>query len=73
MLSKGMITGVDKKKKKKKNMKKKKEILVGTIGLPVFFSRFIYNTKKTNILPFKFLMADDVRKKMGKKKKKKKK
>ena len=38
MLSKNMVTGVKKiKKKKKHNTAKKKIVMVGTIGLPVFF------------------------------------
>jgi len=72
LLSKNIITGVKKiKKKKKHNVAKKKIILVATIGLPVLFSMYLYNYKDKYVLPFKIVMSDDTRKKMGKKKKKK--
>ena len=71
LLSKNIITGVKSKKKKKKhNTAKKKILLVVTIGLPIFFTRFLYNLKKTNTLPFNLQIAEEIRKKMGKKQKK---
>lgn len=72
LLSKNIITGVKKiKKKKKHNVAKKKIILVATIGLPVLFSMYLYNYKEKHVLPFKLVISDDTRKKMGKKKKNK--
>lgn len=72
LLSKNIITGVKKNKKKKKhNVAKKKIILVATIGLPVLFSMYLYNYKDKYQLPFKIVISDDTRKKMGKKKKNK--
>lgn len=72
LLSKNIITGVKKiKKKKKHNVAKKKIILVATIGLPVLFSMYLYNYKDKYQLPFKIVISDDTRKKMGKKKKNK--
>lgn len=72
LLSKNIITGVKKiKKKKKHNATKKKIILVATIGLPVLFSMYLYNYKDKYKLPFKIVISDEVRKKMGKKKKNK--
>lgn len=72
LLSKNIITGVKKiKKKKKHNVAKKKIILVATIGLPVLFSMYLYNYKGKYELPFKIVISDDTRKKMGKKKKNK--
>jgi hypothetical protein len=72
MLSKNMITGVKKvKKKKKHNTAKRKVVLVATIGLPVLFSMYLYNYKGNYELPFKLLISEENRKKMGKKKRKK--
>ncbi len=72
LLSKNIITGVKKEKKKKKhNATKKKIILVATIGLPVLFSMYIYNYKYKYRLPFKLVISEESRKKMGKKKKNK--
>lgn len=74
LLSKNIITGVKKiKKKKKHNVAKKKIILVATIGLPILFSMYLYNYKNIYNLPFKLVMSEETRKKMGKKKKVKKK
>lgn len=74
MLSKNMITGVKKiNKKKKHNTAKKKIVMVGTIGLPVFFTRYLYLKSKEFRLPFILSIPDESRKKMGKKKKVKKK
>jgi hypothetical protein len=69
LLAKNFITGVKKEKKKKHNSAKKKIILVVTIGLPVFFSLYLYNYNNSYTLPFKLTIPDDTRKKMGKKKK----
>lgn len=72
LLSKNIVTGVESKKKKKKhNVAKKKLILVVTIGLPVLFSLYLYNYKDKYKLPYRVMITDESRKKMGKKKKKK--
>lgn len=71
LLSKNIVTGVESKKKKKKhNVAKKKLILVVTIGLPVLFSLYLYNYKDKYKLPYRVMITDEARKKMGKKKKK---
>ena len=60
-------------KKKKHNTAKKKVVAVATIGLPILFSLYLYNYKGVYKFPFKLVMGDDTRKKMGKKQKKNKK
>jgi hypothetical protein len=73
LLAKNIITGVQTiKKKKKHNVAKKKILMVGTIGLPVLFSLYLYNYNENYILPYKLVIPDESRKKMGKKNKKKK-
>jgi hypothetical protein len=62
-----------KKKKKKNNVAKKKAIMIGTIGLPVLFSLYLYQYTRDHKLPFNIFIPDESRKKMGKKKKVKKK
>jgi hypothetical protein len=72
LLSKNIVTGIKKlKKKKKHNVAKKKILLVATVGLPILFSMYIYNHKSVFSLPFKIMISEESRKKMGKKKKKK--
>jgi hypothetical protein len=74
LVSKNAVTGVPSvKKKKKHNTAKKKIIAVATIGLPILFSLYLYNYKGTYKFPFKLVIGDDTRKKMGKKQKKNKK
>lgn len=74
LLSKNVVTGVPSvKKKKKHNTAKKKPIAAATIGLPILFSLFLYNYKNVYKFPFKLVIGDDARKKMGKKQKKNKK
>ena len=73
LIAKNAVTGVPSTKKKKKhNTAKKKIIAVATIGLPVLFSLYLYNYKEYKF-PFKLVIGDDTRKKMGKKQKKNKK
>jgi hypothetical protein len=73
LLAKNIITGwIKKKKKKKHNTKKVKLILLGTIGLPFLFSRYLYNISNLPEIHFKIAISDEIRKKLGKKKKKKK-
>ena len=72
LIAKNIVTGVVKAKKKKKhNVAKKKAILVITIGLPLLFSKYLYTQKPDRVLPFKLVIPDESRRKMGKKKKKK--
>lgn len=66
------LQGLHLKKKKKHNTAKKKIIMVGTVGLPVFFSRYIYLKNVKPALPFGITIPDESRKKMAKKKKKNK-
>ena len=74
LLSKNIFTGIRSiKKKKKHNTVKKKPLLVGTIGLPVFFTRYLYNFRNLYSLFFSIQIVEESRKKMGKKIKKKKK
>lgn len=40
-----------------------------TVGLPIFFSRYIYAEILPITFPFRLSIADDLRKKMGKKRK----
>lgn len=44
----------------------------GTIGVPIFFTRYIYADILPISFPYKLTIADELRRKMGKKKKKKK-
>ena len=70
LLAKNIITGITvKKKKKKHNVAKKKAIMIGTIGLPVLFSLYLYQYTRDHKLPFNIFIPDESRKKMGKKKK----
>jgi hypothetical protein len=42
-----------------------------TIGLPLFFTKYIYSDLLPAHFPYRLTIADDLRKKMGKKKKRK--
>ncbi len=53
--------------------KAKKITKQGTIGLPIFFTKYIYAELLPESFPYKLSIADDLRKKMGKKNKKKQK
>jgi hypothetical protein len=73
LLAKNIVTGIElKKKKKKHNVAKKKILMVGTVGLPLLFSMYLYKNVERK-LPFRITIPDESRKKMGKKQKKKKK
>lgn len=73
LLAKNIITGIKQERKKKKhNAQKKKMLLVATIGLPFFFSYYLFSGIRDKIVPFKLVIPDESRRKMGKKKKKKK-
>lgn len=72
LLSKNIITGVRQERKKKKhNAAKKKMVLVATIGLPFLFSYYLFTGVRDKIVPFKLIIPNESRRKMGKKKKKK--
>ena len=72
LLSKNIVTGIKQERKKKKhNAQKKKALLVATIGLPFFFSYYLFSGIRDKIIPFKLIIPDESRRKMGKKKKKK--
>ncbi len=74
MLAKNIITGyVGVRKKKKHNVAKKKIVMVATIGVPLFFSLYLYNLKDNKNLHYTLTLTDDSRKKMGKKTKRVKK
>ena len=51
--------------------KAKKITKQGTVGLPIFFTKYIYADLLPESFPYKLSIADDLRKKMGKKKQKK--
>ncbi len=70
LLSKNVVTGFKTNKKKKKhNTAKRKIVMVGTIGLPPFFTRYLYFKNVKPELPFTISIHDESRKKMAKKKK----
>lgn len=72
-LAKGQTNGYIRVGNASKIGKSKKITKQGTIGAPVFFSRFIYADILPIYFPYKLSIADDLRKKMGKKSKKNKK
>ena len=53
--------------------KAKKITKQGTVGLPLFFTKYIYAELLPESFPYKLSIADELRKKMGKKNKKKQK
>ncbi len=71
-LAKGQTNGYIRVGNASKIGKSKKITKQGTIGVPIFFTRYIYADVLPISFPFKLSIADDTRKKMGKKKKKKK-
>ena len=72
-LAKGQTNGYVRVGNAGKIGKSKKITKQGTIGAPIFFSRFIYAEILPAYFPFKLSIADELRKKMGKKSKKNKK
>jgi hypothetical protein len=68
-LAKGQTNGYERIGNASKIGKSKKITKQGTIGVPVFFSRFIYADILPASFPFKLSISDDSRRKMGKKKK----
>jgi hypothetical protein len=69
MLAKGLVTGFKRVGAASKVGKSKKTIKIGTIGVPLLFSKYLYDTKKKQKLPYILQIPDEARKKMGKKKK----
>lgn len=71
-LAKGQTNGYLRVGNASKIGKAKKITKQCTVGLPLFFTKYIYTDILPAHFPYKLSIADDLRKKMGKKKKKKK-
>ncbi len=71
-LAKGQTNGFVRVGNASKIGKAKKITKQCTIGVPVFFSKYIYAELLPAIFPYRLTIADDLRKRMGKKGKKKK-
>lgn len=69
-LAKGQTNGYIRVGNASKIGKAKKITKQCTIGVPLFFTRYIYAELLPAIFPYRLLIADDLRKKMGKKKRK---
>ena len=69
-LAKNITTGYTRYGAAAKVGKKKKNINTATIGLPIFFSRFLYYENIPRGFPVKLNLTDEDRRKMGKKSKK---
>ena len=67
-LSKGQTNGYVRVGNASKIGKAKKLTKQCTIGVPLFFTRYIYAELLPAIFPYRLIIADDLRKKMGKKK-----
>ena len=72
LLAKGQTNGYTRTGRAAKLGKSKKITKSFTIGVPVFFSQWIYFEPLPEGFPARLFIADDIRKKMGKKTKKKK-
>ena len=72
-LSKNFTNGYLRVGKAAKIGKSKKITKVATIGLPIFFSRWIYDEFPPRHFPYRLWISDDTRRKMGTKRKKNKK
>ena len=70
-LSKGQTNGYIRVGNASKIGKAKKITKQCTIGLPLFFTKYIYSDLLPAHFPYRLKIADDLRKKMGKKKKRK--
>ena len=70
-LAKGQTNGYVRVGNASKIGKAKKITKQCTVGVPVFFSKYIYAEILPAIFPYRLSIADDLRKKMGKKSKKK--
>lgn len=71
-LAKGQTNGYVRVGNASKIGKAKKITKQCTVGVPLFFTRYIYAELLPAIFPYRILIADDLRKKMGKKTNKKK-
>lgn len=69
-LAKNITTGYTRYGAAAKVGKKKKNLNTATIGLPIFFSRFLYYENIPRGFPVKLNLTDEDRRKMGKKSKK---
>nr|YP_010147339.1 30S ribosomal protein S13 [Thuricola similis]QQP22150.1 30S ribosomal protein S13 [Thuricola similis] len=69
-LAKNITTGYTRYGAAAKVGKKKKNLNTATIGLPIFFSRFLYYKDIPRGFPVKLNLTDEDRRKMGKKSKK---
>lgn len=69
-LAKGQTNGYVRVGNASKIGKAKKITKQCTVGVPMFFTRYIYAELLPAIFPYRLLIADDLRKKMGKKKRK---
>ncbi len=69
-LAKGQTNGYIRVGNAAKIGKSKKITKQGTIGVPIFFTRYIYADVLPISFPFKLSIGDEIRRKMGKKKKK---
>jgi hypothetical protein len=67
-LSKGQTNGYVRVGNASKIGKAKKITKQCTIGVPLFFTKYIYAELLPSIFPYRLQIADDIRKKMGKKK-----
>lgn len=67
-LAKGQTNGYVRVGNASKIGKAKKLTKQCTIGVPLFFTRYIYAELLPAIFPYRLMIADDLRKKMGKKK-----
>lgn len=67
-LAKGQTNGYVRVGNASKIGKAKKLTKQCTVGVPLFFTRYIYAELLPAIFPYRLLIADDLRKKMGKKK-----
>jgi hypothetical protein len=71
-LAKGQTNGYERVGNASKIGKAKKITKQCTIGVPLFFTKYIYIELLPEVFPYRLTIADELRKKMGKKKKLKK-
>lgn len=69
-LAKNITTGYTRKGAAAKVGKKKQKLNTATLGLPIFFSRYLYYENIPRGFPFKLALTDEDRRKMGRKSKK---
>ncbi len=73
LLARGQTNGYVRVGNASKLGKAKKITKQGTVGVPLFFTRYIYADKLPAHFPYRLSIADELRRKMGKKSKKNKK